>query len=319
MPLNGLSSGKHVVWLTATDTSGITGVPSAFFVDVVNPVDLGVLNGTVTESGSNAPIDLAQVNYDGLMVSTNASGYFEIQATARTGDLTVSKAGYEAMTFNGVSILAQQTTTQNAQLLATCGDISNDLNAYSSFNDAATEGWSAAAVQGSNDWRIEGNDGVGNSPAFVATDVGVTTDKYLISPEVALDQNATLSFMHKHDFESSNADYDGGVIEISTDHGDNWSDLGAHITQNGYNGTLSSGGSNPLAGRQAYVDNLGSFQQVVVDLSSYNNQAVQFRWRLGEDVNTGAGDWVIDDISVAGYRSCVVDNDLIFKHGFETP
>ncbi|WP_154224618.1 M14 family zinc carboxypeptidase [Marinicella rhabdoformis] len=319
IPLTGVPSGKQLVWITATDASGTTGVPSAFFVDVVNSGDLGTLSGTVTELGSNDPIELAQVAYDGIQTSTNANGFYEIQATFRTADLMVSKAGYEAMTFNGVSVVAQQTTTQNVQLMPKCGDISNDLNAYSSFNDAAAEGWTAAAAQGTNDWRIEGNDGVSNSPAFVATDVGVTTDKYLISPEVALDQNATLSFMHKHDFESNNVDYDGGVLEISIDYGENWSDLGNHMTQNGYNGTLSSGGSNPLAGRAAFVDNLGSFQEVVVDLSGFNGQTVQFRWRLGEDVNTGAGDWVIDDIELQGYQSCVVDTDLIFEDGFEAP
>lgn len=319
MMLNGLSSGKHIIWVTATDASGITGVPSAFFVDVINQADLGTLSGTVRDSVSNNPIELAQVSFDGIQTSTNASGFYEIQATARTADLMVSKAGYESMTLNGVSIIAQQTSTQNADLIAKCGDISNDMNAYSNFNDAIAEGWSAAAAQGSNDWRIENNDGVNNSPAFVATDVGVTTDKYLISPEVTLENDATLSFMHKHDFESGNAFYDGAILEISANQGTSWTDLGPNITQNGYNGTLDGRFGQPLGAVPAFVATVGSFQEVVVDLSSFNNQTVQFRWRMGLDESQGQGDWVIDDIEVTAYQSCVVDTDLIFEHGFETP
>lgn len=319
VPLTGLPSGKHLIWVTATDASGITGVPSAFFVDVVNQGDLGTLSGTVTEQGSNNPIELAQVNYDGLITSTNASGFYEFQATARTADLLVSKAGYEAMTFNGVSILAQQTTTQNAQLLPKCGDISNDMNAYSSFNDAAADGWSAAAAQGTSDWRIETTDGVASSSAFVSTDVNVVSDKFLISPEVTLEADAVLSFYHKHDFEAGNANYDGSVIEISTDQGANWSDLGSNISQNGYNGTLDGRFGQPLGAVQAFVATVGTFQEVLVDLSAYNNQAVQFRWRMGTDQSEGQGDWVIDDITLTGYQACVVDSDLIFENGFESP
>ncbi|KAA3638239.1 MAG: hypothetical protein DWP95_13050, partial [Proteobacteria bacterium] len=146
--------------------------------------------------------------------------------------------------------------------------------------------------------------------------VNSLADTFIISPEVALANNATLSFWHKHDFEAGNDYYDGGVLEISTDNGLNWSDLGAQITQNGYNGTLNGGYGQPLGARSAFVDKLGTFQQVIVDLSGFANQTVRFRWRMGTDSGVGAGDWQIDDLLINGYQSCD-SNDLIFKDDFE--
>jgi hypothetical protein len=37
---------------------------------------------------------------------------------------------------------------------------------------------------------------------------------------------------------------------------------------------------------------------------------------MGTDESQGAGDWLIDDIQVSQFRSCL-DNDLIFRDDFE--
>lgn len=320
LPTSGLTPGRHMVWITATDAEGITGAPSAVFVDVMDPALIGTLNGTITDLDGGSAIAAAQVIYDDLLTTTDSNGFYEFQATARSADLTVSKSGYQTQTLAAVSIVPQQTTTENISLQATCGDISNNLEAYATISDAYNDGWQSDATIGTDDWTIATGDdhSIGQGNAFQSADINSRSDKFLISPEVALANNAKLSFWHKHDFEAGNAYYDGGVLEISTDNGQNWTDLGAAITLNGYNGTLDGGYGQPLGARQAFVDNLGTFQQVNVDLSAYANQAVRFRWRMGTDSSQGAGDWLIDDIEVSGYRSCGVD-DLIFMHGFESP
>lgn len=318
LPTAGLTPGRHMVWFTATDAEGITGVPSAVFIDVIDPALIGTLNGTVTDQADGLAIASANINFDNLIVSTDSNGYYEFQATARTADLIVSKAGYQLQTLPGVTITAQQSNTQNIVLQATCGDISNDLEAFNNLAEAEAAGWQTGANVGSDDWRLETGDdhSTGQGKALVSTDVNSLADKFIITPEVALIDNATLRFWHKHDFEAGNAYYDGGVLEISTDNGQNWSDLGSHITQNGYNGTLDGGYGQPLGARPAFVDSLGTFQQVVVDLSGFANQTVRVRWRMGTDSGVGAGDWLIDDIVVSGYRSCDND-DLIFANGFD--
>lgn len=318
LPTSGLTTGRHRVWLTATDASGITGVPSAVFVDVIDPLLIGTLNGTVTDQDSGLAIESAQVMYDDLITATDNNGFYEFQATARTAELTVSKPGYQPQSFTGVSITAQQSNTQNVVLQATCGDISNNLEAYATIADALSAGWQSGSHIGTDDWAIVSGDDhtTGQGNAFGSADVSSQTDKFIISPEVALVNNAELSFWHKHDFEANNSYYDGGVLELSTDNGQNWTDLGSAITQNGYNGTLNGGYGQPLGARPAFVDNLGTFQQVKVDLSAYANQTVRFRWRMGTDSSQGAGDWLIDDIEVSGYHSCE-NNDLIFEDGFD--
>lgn len=318
---SGLTGGKHLVWVTATDADGITGVPSAFFIDVIDSQLIGTLSGTVTDDSNGSPVAQAMVSFDGIQTSTDQQGQFSIQATARTADLEVSQTGYQPQTINSVTITAQQTATQNVALVPVCGDeVSTDVNGFANIAAAKQNGWATAADQGSDDWRVESNSGVGGSAAFVTSDADETTDKYLISPEIVLDSNGVLRFWHQHDFESSSGqNYDGGILEISADGGQSWQDLGNQITQNGYNGQLNGQYQQPLGAAQAFVGTINAFQEVVVDLSSFNNQTIQFRWRLGADQSVSGGDWQIDDISVENHRACAVNNDVIFIDGFEGP
>ncbi len=107
------------------------------------------------------------------------------------------------------------------------------------------------------------------------------------------------------------------MIEITTNDGTSWIDLGSSIIQNGYGGTLDDGFNNPLSGREAFVDNLGTFTEVKVDLSNYAGQSVKIRWRMGTDSSQAAGDWIVDDILVSAPGVCDNSNDIIFANGFE--
>lgn len=133
-----------------------------------------------------------------------------------------------------------------------------------------------------------------------------------------LPTDAELMFWHKHNFEAGNDYYDGGVVEITTNNGSSWTDLGPVMTQNGYNGTLNGGFGQPLGSVPAFVDALGSYTEVKVDLSSFAKQNVKIRWRMGTDSSVPAGDWKFDDIRVVAPGVCAVPNDLIFENDFET-
>jgi hypothetical protein len=116
--------------------------------------------------------------------------------------------------------------------------------------------------------------------------------------------SATLSFWHLYDFESDNVfNYDGGVLEVSTDDGTTWSDAGANIIAGGYTGTISATGlGNPLAGRAGWIfTSPAGWAQVVVDILPYRGQSLKFRWGLGSDNrNIGLpGGWWIDDVQVS--------------------
>ena len=102
----------------------------------------------------------------------------------------------------------------------------------------------------------------------------------------------SLSFWHWYNAEPA---WDGGVVEISTNGGTNWSDLGPKIISGNYNGSLGSS-TNPISGRLAFTGNSGAFVKTVVDLSSYANQNAKFRFRFGSDESVAATGWNVDDI-----------------------
>jgi extracellular elastinolytic metalloproteinase len=94
--------------------------------------------------------------------------------------------------------------------------------------------------------------------------------------------------------------YDGSVIEISTDGGNSFADLGPHILSGGYTGVISTRFGSPIGGRQAWTGGtLGTWSQVVVDLGSYSGQNVILRFRMTSDDGKAVQGWYIDDVRVA--------------------
>lgn len=155
-------------------------------------------------------------------------------------------------------------------------------------------------------WSISGKRFRSGASSWFSKDPGEkVTDAHLDTVPIALPAVArSLQLVFYHTFEFERGAFDGGVIEIST--GGEFEDLGPKIVKGGYNGNVFEFTSNPLAGRNAWVDGrLGAFQQVAVDLSSYAGKTVIIRFRIGTD-STGKGlGWYIDDVVLRGARvSC---------------
>jgi hypothetical protein len=167
------------------------------------------------------------------------------------------------------------------------------------FDDIEAGGgnWTHQAAQGTDHWAI--STAQAHSPThswFVPDDSVVTDSRLWVTNPIVLGNAAGLTFWHRYQFEGSS--YDGSVLEISTDGGGSWTDLGQYITANGYNGTISTSYSNPLGGRQAWTGDLMTWTQVAVDLSTFAGQSVQVRWRLGCDVSVQDVGWYIDDVQI---------------------
>ena len=109
--------------------------------------------------------------------------------------------------------------------------------------------------------------------------------------------------------------FDGAVLEISTNAGVSWQDLGSSASSGGYNVVLASG--NPLGGRNAWGGSQATFAKVAVDLSAFAGSTALIRWRFAADSSVGAGAWKIDDIKVLDPSACSVPEDQIFIQGFE--
>ena len=97
--------------------------------------------------------------------------------------------------------------------------------------------------------------------------------------------------------------WDGGVIEISVD-GGAWQDVEAAggVFSSGYNGVIVTNDASPISTRNAYV-NTGSGNETVSFGTSFVNQDVRLRFRLGSDAAAGAYGWEIDNVSFTGIQN----------------
>ncbi|HET9431506.1 MAG TPA: M36 family metallopeptidase, partial [Chitinophagaceae bacterium] len=152
------------------------------------------------------------------------------------------------------------------------------------------------------DWTISSTQSHSPSNSFFAPDPIELSDHSLSTTasytlQAGSSAYSTLSFWHRFNTEDG---WDGGVVEISTNNGASWTDLGPKMIQNGYNGALGSGSGNSLGGSKAFTGFLSSFMKTIIDLSSYSGQSVKIRFRFASDDNTAppGGGWFVDDIEL---------------------
>jgi len=168
--------------------------------------------------------------------------------------------------------------------------------------------WTATTTvpAGGTLWTVVNTQSHSAPNSFFGVDQTVASDMRLATTS-GIAMGATppaFSFWHRYNTEEG---WDGGVVEISTNGGANWTDLGANMTQNGYNSSMGTGSNNPLGGRAAFSGASGSFIQTKVNLAAYANQTAMFRFRAASDDNTApaGGGWWVDDILL---RSVAVVN-----------
>ncbi len=144
---------------------------------------------------------------------------------------------------------------------------------------------------------------------WAGLDYGYLSDTWLVSPPLTVSPTDPFAmyFDHAHSFESSaGANYDGAVIEISSDGGATWSDISA-FGDPGYEGIIGdpvSLGANVLQGRKGYVASNPSWpgmDPVAIDMgNTLAGATVQVRFRIGTDEATGAPGWQIDNVFFQG-------------------
>jgi hypothetical protein len=115
-----------------------------------------------------------------------------------------------------------------------------------------------------------------------------------------------LSFEHRFSFEDN---FDVGVIEISSDGGATWQDVGQELA--GYNGVSFPDSGNPLGERPAFVAESPGYPDFIgasLDFGSgYGGRTVQVRFRIGSDASVDSPGWELDDITVAGVAEAPFD------------
>ncbi len=190
---------------------------------------------------------------------------------------------------------------------------------------AIPAGWTATTTvpaSGNPKWVSSTAQSHSAPNSLFGADATVSSDMRLsMNAAVALGANPpVLSFWHNYNTEPG---WDGGVVEISTNGGTTWLDLGANMTENGYNGTLGAGVGNNLANRAAFTGNSNGFIQTKINLQPYANQNAMFRFRCGSDDNTAAVGWYVDDIllrsqAVVNIRSSLFNGSNVRVHTSDT-
>jgi bacillolysin len=136
----------------------------------------------------------------------------------------------------------------------------------------------------------------GDDPYAVA---GTSSISMTRSVAIPAGSTAYLRFNHAFGFgDFQSTAYDGGVLEISTNNGASYSDIGPLLTDVGYTGTITDDYDNPLGGRPAFVQESNGYRSSRATLSSLAGQSVRFRFTTGWLSGGGGRGWFVDDVSV---------------------
>lgn len=183
---------------------------------------------------------------------------------------------------------------------------------------SAQVAWSESFETGAPGWT---HDGAGDTWAassarthdgalsFKAADASFVTDQRLVSPPVAVPAGqapVTLQFWNWQQIEAevplaplTVGCRDGAVLEVSTDGGGSWQAVTTLLTDP-YDGVVSTGTANPLAGASAWCGDPQDWVNSVADLSTWAGQTVRFRFRLGTNNSVAREGWYVDELKVQG-------------------
>ncbi len=107
----------------------------------------------------------------------------------------------------------------------------------------------------------------------------------------------TLSFYHKFETEAT---WDGGVVEISTNNGTTWVDAEPYFLKNGYTGILQTFLRNGFEGKSDAHFGSSEFIESTITLSPFMGENILIRFLFLSDPfvgGPGINGWYVDDIS----------------------
>jgi hypothetical protein len=308
---------------SASNPSGNTVVETFDLPNVVltNPFTVddtpGNHNG-VPEPGENVLLGISVTNTTGLTISSvtvNVNGGTNVNyGTINNGQTITNNIPFtipnvacgstQSVTININSSAGPQTPQIRSFVLGTPQGLVESFDGVTAPNLPA--GWTTTQDNGTGiTWGTSstGPDTPPNS-AF-ANDPAAVNISSLVSPIVPITStSAQVKFRNKYATEST---FDGMVLEISVD-GGGFSDIiaaGGSFVSGGYNATISSNFSSPIAGRQAWSGSSGGYVDTVVNLpASLNGHNAQLRWRMASDVSVGSTGVNVDGVSIINSYSC---------------
>ncbi len=229
-----------------------------------------------------------------LITDSIPSGFIPVPGSL--GDATFANG---KITFPVVALAVGEKLEKTYQLIANTG--TPTVFYFQDDIESGTSKWTTVKATGDSIWRVATNKPFNGTKSWFVANPATSSLQYLqIKDNVELGDNALLRFRHLFNTESN---FDGGTIEISTNNGTSWTDLGNRIITNRYNGFKNSSIFNnpvipsPVASR-AFSGNSVDYLESVVDLSEFAGQNVKIRFVFQSDPTGGREGWYVDDINI---------------------
>ncbi len=285
---SGFAAGRHMVWVQGRDTAGNDGPPAAVFVTVMAAQDLLNVQGRVRQFGTQTPL-AANVRASTYLSTTEpGSGAYSRRLPVGSHDIEYSSPGHESVLLAGVTGQGGQTLTRDVDLYRLCGLVQDPVELAIASPFTAQTPWTrrAGGVDGGAVWlpSATGNyaSNLNISLTSATLDMSGTT-----FPELSFDQRCT-----------TEATFDFGRVEVSTNGGTNWSEV-------------------------FRCDGEASWRRVQLALPQLAGVAnARIRFRFSSDGGVAASGWALDNIALlAGGQTCRDSQGgprpLPFYDGFE--
>jgi hypothetical protein len=140
----------------------------------------------------------------------------------------------------------------------------------------------------------------------IAGNYSIEALAYLESPQfdLVLSTNTELVFWHYIETEDNDThNWDGGIIEVSTDNGITWVQIDDPIAPNPdpyYDTSLDDMRNNSLGGKQAYCYDSPGWVEISANLSQFDGySSFIFRFAFGSDATGDSPGWYIDDVLIS--------------------
>jgi len=197
-----------------------------------------------------------------------------------------------AVHFDGLNFTAGETKTLTVEAIVN-GAYAVPDTLLNDSKDPSGYFWNSRIQTGSTYFLESTTRSHSPTHSWYAPDMSTVTDFAITTNDLQLDTLSTLSFWH---YFETDAAYDGGVVEISTDGGATWQDAGPYMVQNGYNSSIGPL-NTALANRQAFTGSSGgAFIQTVLTLTGFAGTTARIRFRFASDNSVGGEGWYIDDV-----------------------
>jgi hypothetical protein len=185
-----------------------------------------------------------------------------------------------------------------------CSQGTYELTLLSEDFDGAMTGWDHGGI--GDTWSQSNIRQHSGTYAFKAEDSPNISDQWLVSPAIELSSAGPfmLGFWNYQYLQNRPGGcYDGGVLEVSIDGGESWTQLDSQLVSDPYNGPIATDTSNPLAGQRAWCGKPQSWLESLVDLDEFTGEVIHLRFRLGTDNSFGYEGWYVDDVII---KACAV-------------